>query len=358
MKTSIAKAIDAARAWWFNPQNDLALAADTPYYTAPRAAFELAKAGELLPAWLSDGNDVIISSGVNDRWLNELSAKMGITVNLWNRTTRDFRPEPWGWSTAARTFFVHSGFDKELCPTDSQLKRFRELSGRAYAQTLDSIIFPDQYKKRVVRSEDDIANFLAETNGIVVKTPWSCSGRGVTFFDSQHFTEASKRIKSIIKSYGYTTVEPMMANPFEFGLLFYFDGKKADFQGLSRTVSASAGKYAGNIIATQSEHRAVIDHEAGKTGFTEGLIHKCSQAISMIFSSEYVGPIGLDFLISQRNIHLSEHNLRYTMGFVANGLSVKSGVTGVLSVKEANHKPVDGEICLTTPGTQLQFIIS
>ncbi|MDE6301182.1 MAG: hypothetical protein K2M19_05660 [Muribaculaceae bacterium] len=355
MKRNTGK--DTERLWWFNPQNDLALAADTPYYTPPKAAAELARAGELLPMWLAAEKDMIQTNGVNAHWLDTLSERTGVSVNLWNRSTESLRPTPWGWSAAARTHFIQSGFEDKQCPSDAELAEWRNLSGRATAENIDKHIFPETFKKRVVRAESDLDEILAGNGDVVIKTPWSCSGRGVSFHDGRRGAEIRSRVNSIIRSYGYATVEPKIAVQLEFGLLFEYDGEEARLYGLSRTISGPGGKYSGNVVETPAVHKAVIDNMAGEDGFTDTLASKAARAIAETLGDAYHGPIGLDFILGDGEVHLCEHNLRYTMGFVCAGIYEKTGLKGLLTVEKASTGLNSSDISLTQPGTELQFVL-
>ncbi len=343
------------RAWWFNPQNDLALAASTPYYTAPKGAMALARAGELLPIFLSDPKDCIITGGVNARWLADLSSKLNLNINLWNRDTRSFRPTPWGWSAAAVSHFIQLGFDASDCPDAEKINYWRELSGRRTVELLDKLIFPDSYRSRVVSQPDAIIEVLGSYGSVALKIPWSCSGRGVFFYDNAHREAAVKKASEIISTYGYATVEPRLERPTEFGLLFDHTPGSTDFRGISRTLTSHNGKYLGSIVAPSDEHINAIDTAIGTPGFCGSLIERTTKAVETVLGNKYYGPIGLDFLISQGDAYLAEHNLRFTMGFVADGVHKLTGSQGILTVHQSNIPAAQDAIVLTQPGCDMRF---
>lgn len=354
MKRSTARATE--RLWWFNPWNDLALAAGVAYFTPPKGAAALGAAGALLPMWLADEGDMVLAGGVNARWLDSLTERLATPVRLWDHRTEGVAPAPWGWSAAAVQYFLHSGFDAALMPGESELASWRTLSGRAGAERLDSLIFPDTFAPRVVTDVVRLADRLTDYDGVVVKTPWSCSGRGVAFYKPGQMSEALEKARAIINAYGYAVVEPLLNVSQEFGLLFDYAPGNVKFRGFSCTVSGAGGKYVGNIIAPGQEHFRAVSEAVGGQAVVEGLVGRSAAALAEVFGDVYSGPVGLDFLVGDGRVHLAEHNLRYTMGFVAAGFHDKTRQSGLLSVARADSPLGSDEISLTSPGTTLRFV--
>ena len=70
----------------FNPENDLALAANLDHYTPPKAAVDLRRSGALLPMWYADAGDRVLCHGVNARWFDTVRTAFGIDVDVFNHT--------------------------------------------------------------------------------------------------------------------------------------------------------------------------------------------------------------------------------------------------------------------------------
>lgn len=64
---------------YFFPENDLALARDIARYTAPPAAVRLRRAGSTLPFFYGNEGAMVLSEGVDARWLGRLRDTLDIS---------------------------------------------------------------------------------------------------------------------------------------------------------------------------------------------------------------------------------------------------------------------------------------
>lgn len=365
----------------FNPENDIALAAAMSNFTPPRAALDLRQAGEMLPLWYADDNDLILSNGVNASWLERIQNQFGITADVYNRyPTSDLQAAPWGWSLAARKSFLDEGFMADILPSDSKLETYRRLSHRrtaaVVAQRLNDVL---GFKIAAPALEfDDIGqlkDYVYGNRSLVIKSPWSSSGRGVFFTEKLTPEEVLRRCEGIIRRQGSVMVEHAYRRINDFAMLFEIRQHKASFVGYSVFSTADDGTYCGNMLAdddTLSRHLAKLYPSAQLLGVREALV----AALDEFISSFYDGPVGVDMLFyinENGEVELDavvEINLRMTMGFVAHSLSERFLYPGSVgryyltrhntmdsdSVEIADHRLVSGRINLTPPGAQFCFL--
>lgn len=345
--------------WLFYPENDIALAQNIAGFTPPPAAAELQRACEILPIWMADDSDRIICNGINDKWLTGIQASFDIKADIWNHNDYTLKPNPWGWSKASRRIFINNGFPTESLPDDDALETWRQLSHRRTAAKLSHYL-KENSVFRIWPAAEEVSDIpllrdiIERRHQVVIKSPWSSSGRGVSIADSVHIDEAVRRASGTIKRQGSVMVEQYARERNEFALLYYCKDGKTEFRGLSlfRTSHTSLG-YEGNIVASQDFLRSEISVHM-EPDVLDRLIACVCDAIDRHIATQYSGPVGIDIMTTgidgEHYIHIMEANLRYTMGFVALGLARFASSPGVFQISKgaipACDKPlvVDGKL--------------
>lgn len=290
----------------FNPENDLALAAGTANFTPPKSVVAFRTALAALPAWLADPGDNIVAPGVSRQWLRESGLKVGLD--------REGIPSPWGWSANAIMQFRRLG----ICGPFPDTDHLRALSHRRTALRLHQALqgrlpYPLPPAPQEIT---DVAD-LPPTDRIVLKSPWSCSGRGVV--DCEGMTEANirRRAEDSIRRQGSVMVEPKLRKIRDFAMLF----RNGQYLGLSLFLTSGTA-YTGNVVAPQPELAAML----GAPRLAE-----TAEAVSRALPQDYEGPLGVDMMLyeapdgSQLICPTVEVNLRLTMGFVALALAERLG---------------------------------
>ena len=89
-----------AKIWFFNPDNDVALAADPrARFTPPAAALELRRSGALLPMWwAAEGDEVLVESDAALAGARELQRRFDLKGRAVRRSEGGCEASPWGWS--------------------------------------------------------------------------------------------------------------------------------------------------------------------------------------------------------------------------------------------------------------------
>ena len=107
--------------------------------------------------------------------------------------------------------------------------------------------------------QDEVCQMLQKHHQIVVKAPWSSSGRGVRFIDGEISSYHEGWIRNVILHQGSVIVEPYYHKVKDFGMEFYSDGKgNVTYLGLS-LFQTKNGAYTGNIIAPEEEKQGMIN---------------------------------------------------------------------------------------------------
>ena len=307
----------------YNPDNDLALAANLDNYTPPKAGMRMRQAGALLPVWYGDSGDRVVCYGVNAEWFDRKSREFRHDVELHDHLPNTLEPSPWGWSRAARTVLAREGCDWDSLPTDRQLDELRELSHRAtasriarrIAQLLPDVPFPDPAEQ--VTSPDEARELMKRWGHIYVKAPWSGSGRGV-ISSMVNTKSALRQCANFISSQGSAMVEPAMERAADFALLFICEGGKARFIGTSIFTNDSQDHYASNLLAPEAVRRASVERNL-PNGILDTLCEAATQAVDEILAPIHDGVLGIDMLVTPKGmVHPAvEVNLRKTMGYAA-----------------------------------------
>ena len=354
------------RLLYFNPENDLALAANDAHYTPPASALQMATDLQRLPLrWaqpddlilLRDGSFMDVHGTVVDRktFNSQLSTfNFQLSARPWSlHTWRTFNSHddllclPWGWSPLTVNDFLRAGVPPSLLPTDDEMQAFRTLSGRATAADvlcrLHERLASGGYAASVV-GEAHVCHTMEEArqwHGLwgdtMFKQPWSGSGRGLLPAHNGELTSKNEAwIARTLRLQGYVMAEPLYERRHDFALEFWrhADGS-VTFEGLSLFMTTAGGVYAGNIIDSEEGKRRRLAHWADLK-LIDVLTAMLEDELAALPPTFYVGPLGVDLMLvaphpsiinhqsSIINHHSSfllhpcvEINFRLTMGWLA-----------------------------------------
>ena len=325
----------------FNPSHDEALAAASPYYYPSKIARQLSADWALLPLMWAEEGDVIYcpdEAGEVAEMCADLADERGVEVvkkkdmkpAFWERI---FRIEPWGWDALVRHQLAKWDAPQRLLPTDEQVENIRRLSARTTtARVLPELVkrlsacgIPVVGQSVIACNEEKVERLLSEHGRIVVKSLWSCSGRGVFTIEGQPTASDTGRIRKLLRTQGAVEVEPWYDGVMDLALEL---DAKADggvaCKGLSLFTTSPSGGYQANIVARQEALKARLFE---KFPFIENhfptLCSACEEVLTMVAGKTYEGPLGVDMMVvknNQRDLLLHpciEVNVRRTMGYVA-----------------------------------------
>ena len=342
--TFVEKRFFRMRIFIFNPEHDIALASNLEHFTAPHAGRELRHDLGFLPALWADADDYVLVDDVEAA--REAMRKLSITMkahvvdkdmifSVLDKSIGNATVNPWGWDLAMRNYMKRVGVSLSCLPSNAKLNIIREVSNRAWAS--EHLLAPLRGIDRTVglserlTDVDSVERFLNLHHRIVLKAPWSSSGRGIRYVaDSEQdglqanyglTLQLKGWVNNVIQRQGAVMAEPYYNKVLDFGMEFTSDGNgRVSYEGLSifHTVN---GAYTGNII----------DDEAHKSAWLcryipQSLLVKVRGRVESLLSEKlngvYAGPFGIDMMVVRVGNSLALHpcvelNLRMTMGFVA-----------------------------------------
>lgn len=308
----------------FNPENDLALAANSANYTPPAAAVRIRRAGALLPMWFAQTGDFILAPPEMESAAAEMREKYRLHGKIF--TSADIpeidRCVPWGWSAHTVRTFLNAGISGEILPDSQKIERLRTLSHRRTSIAILKTLAYGALPVEAFSVEEAIDAVSSFGGSAYLKFPWSGSGRGVFPVTAGSDSLVSLAAASVRRQ-GSVIIEPAYNSVTDFAMLFYCNGGKAEFHGLSMFKTLPGGAYSGNIIASQK-------YIAGSIGLAQTTLDSLrsglENALTVCVAHSYDGPVGVDMMVADKNeepiiVPCIEVNLRYTMGFVAQAIS-------------------------------------
>ena len=315
----------------FNPEHDIALASNLAHFTAPHAGRQLRADLGWLPALWAEGNDCVLVEhvGYAERSWNRLRSRIvrlqletGQRVNAPRFVERKDLPslditkvDPWGWDAAMVTDLRRWGVNPAVLPDDDLLAAYRQLSHRRTSSYLLPQLRIDGTvgESAECHTLQDVAACQQRWGQVVVKAPWSSSGRGVQFSVQPGW------VANIIEKQGSVLVEPYYNKVKDFGMEFNVDQQgRVTYLGLS-LFHTKNGAYIGNLLATEKAKRKLMERYLPLT-----LLDRIKELIvENAQVAGYQGPFGVDMMVVKGDwkgclLHpCVEINLRRTMGHVA-----------------------------------------
>ena len=357
----------------FNPEHDTALASGLANFTAPHAARQLRHDLGFLPAFWVERGDMILVDDVEraERSWQKLSFR---AATLFGREhLQQVMPEfvhsrrqlhiapgsniaPWGWNAALKAQLLRRGISERLLPTDDQIDTIRHFSHRRQAATLLPMLRAEGTVGESSACYDfgEVTILLQQHQRLVLKAPWSSSGRGLRFVSASDSllssTYLSGWFRNIVDSQGCVMAEPYYNKVKDFGMEFYSDGNGTiTYLGLS-LFHTQNGAYTGNLLATETKKRCLITRYIPDS-LLDVVRERICRFLAAAFGRIYRGPFGIDMMVvsahpSPITLHPSpfmlhpcvEINLRRTMGHVALALSpTDDDVMGVMRIEYTDN---------------------
>lgn len=304
---------------FFNPENDLALAANDAHYTPPASAIKMATDLQELPwSWARKGDCVLLRNGkIIDSRGQEVSPSQITEVR------------PWGWSPLVLTQLLNAGINEAILPSASEVQAFRNIASRATAaDVLNKVklqLAKDGFGDLLI-GEAIVCNTLEEAHNAhkrwrrtLFKQPWSGSGRGLCLSLGSCLIEKSVSwIQRTINQQGFVMAEPYYNKTLDLAMEFWrhADGR-VTYEGLSLFSTTKGGVYSGNLIASEEEKRYRLSAHVS-LDLIDATIKALCVELEKLDLGFYHGPIGVDQLTTHDAFQpCVEINFRNTMGWVA-----------------------------------------
>lgn len=338
--------------WIFNPENDIALSNNLLHFTPPRNALLLRRYGAMIMSWLADDDDYILSDAGAFYDINESGVDLtgtGIPKNLQTYSPRALTEIeqiiPWGWSKAIVGELQHLGLSNTLLPSMDTLEAIRQLSHRRSSIFINTRLKEFGFSANIPTEITDIKELepiLKNQTPIVIKSPWSSSGRGVLFSDDISIDQLIKLTTGILKNQCSVLVEPKLNGILDFAMLFNMDAGTAHYVGLSIFDTIGKGNYSGNLVADKP---TLLKHLTQYVPASKifALQSALSEILANLIGSTYNGICGIDMMIFRTPdgkydiAPCIELNLRHTMGYVAHRLAERLVVPGQTARMEISY---------------------
>ncbi|WP_421919246.1 hypothetical protein [Marinifilum sp.] len=330
----------------YNPTCEIAIANGTVSYMPNKMLSRFERDLDVLPMYFADENDVILVNQLPDRDFRNLIEAAGILLPNFKPfdeciQDKDFiisakeSLEPWGWSPRIHHIFKHL---KDSCQQEFKNRpnaywndKHKDLYSRKKAlEVLNH--FLNKADSNLYISKNQIAKVcysLAEIKGlietckqIVIKAPWSSSGRGLQVLRQSHLNDSIIQwINGTLDVQGYVMVEPLLNKKYDFSFQYHIDEKgKIEFRGNGYFKTNSNGQYDSNILGGMPKEMKEFLSDERMQKLSGGI----KQAlISCGIAQNYCGHLGIDcMLYSDQKGEMKvqpclEINLRYNMGTLA-----------------------------------------
>jgi len=304
----------------FNPENDMALASGSPYYMAPASAKKMAADLAMLPAWYAEaGSRVLLADVRQVEWMAK-GGRFALPVQGATEMSGDgVEVMPWGWSPA----LLHRlGVEP---PEWLDMAAVRRLSGRKTAVDL----LPKLRMENTVgesfwlTSVGEMDEFVSGYNKVLLKAPWSGSGKGIQPLSGQPDDNLKGWARRIIASQGGVVCEPYYNKVEDFAMEFLSSADGGvKFAGYSLFEADVRGIYKENWLASDEAIEKRLSGYVSREVLFE-VRRRIEAELSLLIGGVYQGYLGVDMMIVRMEgggyaVHpCVEVNLRMNMGVVA-----------------------------------------
>ena len=312
----------------FNPEHDLAIANNNENFQAPESATLLSSDLAQLPAWYADVDSLILCEQSFLPYTTPVGLKVATVPPYSEDVPSLCTVEPWGWDAAVRKQLITLGVSPIVLPTLDQIETYRNIAHRrtsaaAMQYIIDQTDNVDLFPTPAVELTSAVAlhRFAAQHNEIVLKSPWSGSGKGVFWSRGELTQSLSGWCNRILEKQGSVMGEVAMDRIQDFAMEYRTRAGKTYFAGYSLFVTEGSGIYRGNRMMSNE----MIEHELSRwvsVDILHWIQHTMFDFIDQNIAPQYEGYVGVDMFIyrSGGNICINpavEINLRMTMGMVA-----------------------------------------
>lgn len=333
----------AGELFYFNPTCEMAIANGTATYTPPKHLEKFRNDLSILPIYFGDAQDVVlIDSTVPSYFLDDLKNlgwDLPLVVNRSEDISTDLLPlqkfSPWGWSPAVvrkmqpfSSLLGESDKSRQVLRWDEGYKiMMSRLTGQKLSQLVKSLLLPEGYISipEVALQVDSMSQLIQMeremTTPILLKTPWSASGRGLFKIRSRNENVVeSNWIKSKFKQQGFLMAEPFLNKIQDLSFHFKKEFGRVVFLGTTFFKSESDGRFMGCYIGIPEIDISDIFPLRGVVEQASNLLETSLCSLEEI--EDYNGYIGVDALLfyddlGEVKLHpCIEVNLRYTMGLL------------------------------------------
>ena len=233
---------------------------------------------------------------------------------------------PWGWDPALVNYWLKNGVCETYLPDTNQLSSIRSLSGRQQCVKVLAGFKGWNLvcgEASVCTTLDEVKNFLSIHTDVILKAPWSGSGRGLTRTSLGTWNANLEGwVRRIFRTQGFVMAEPIYNKVLDFAMEFHVNSlHQLSFVGYSLFETDSHGNYKGNVLMSNKRIISKLTPYVS-AGLIERVKAQLLSSLSSLLGTEYTGYFGVDMMVCEVDglycIHpCVEINLRMNMGLVA-----------------------------------------
>jgi hypothetical protein len=301
---------------YFNPGHETAVLNASKYYRPPRIVAKMQEDLALLPKWYAPPGSYVFTG-------------QKVQGDLLPSTFHHSPVEFWGISPQSVHYFEMLNKQNGLQLQIPEWKdEYRFLGSRFAAQKalaslmdvipeIDRTILPQFYSDL-----EDLENAIIPAPAIL-KSPYSCSGRGLLWISQGKLLQSEKQIiRGMLKKQCQVSLEKALDKRLDFSMHFETtQKKKTRFIGYSVFQTNAKGAYESSLLANQGILEKQITDLINKQ-----LLQKVHELLTGIlhemYTPYYIGNIGVDMMVyfsgNQFLLHpCVEINMRKSMGYLA-----------------------------------------
>jgi hypothetical protein len=332
----------------FNPTCEYAVANGNPSWQPNQLLQKMEDDLETLPLFFAKVEDyLLLKNNPSDEYLHSLR-KLGITVPNFITQKNAFVDNkflslplnkliPWGWSPVVHKLFspLKSNCSRNFLdsPVSNWKPEHKNLFSKGFARSIQKIItseYPterflsDKLLTQICTSREEIEILLNRWGKLMVKAPWSSSGRGLqAITKSPIHQKVWEKLLGFVNEQGYVIVEPFLNKVLDLGFLFELKNGKISYLGTSNFSTNKKGQYQGNYLngLPDNLNKEIISFAKFIPGKIIQPLIKTIEASDL--AKYYEGNFGIDTLIFlDENSELKinpclEINVRQSMGLLS-----------------------------------------
>lgn len=340
----------------FNPWHDMALANFTPYFKVSSEIIRMSDDLSSLPVWYAPDDALIMISDRNrvesfisqvypfrkldgSRFLENCCIPCGIV--------------PWGWNPALVRMLNGLGIDSRFLPNDEELEKIRFLSSRQRCVDVLSVLSSVDGtcgKAFFCSSMDEVRNHLQANGKLILKAPWSGSGRGLCRVSPDVWNANTEGwVSRILRTQGCVMAEPIYNKVCDFAMEFYSSSSgEVSFAGYSLFETDEFGNYKQNVLMSDSN---IESHLLSYNISVDTLNKVRGQLVDILgrmVAGNFTGYFGVDMMICNQDGNILLHpcveiNMRMNMGVVSRIIFDRYLCSSSYGIFLIEHYNADGE---------------
>jgi len=332
----------------FNPTCEYAVANGLASWQPNRLLQKMEEDLGMLPLFFARPSDVVLVKKIPPADYQEALEKIGIAPPRFIQISEIAKNDtflnepknrllPWGWSPAAHRLLepLKLSCSKEFqrSPVANWKPEYRKIYSKKFALGIlkellpllpaDKIL-PPRLIPQVCTTKPEIETLIRKWGKVMVKAPWSSSGRGLQRVTKTPVVEKVwEKVLGIISDQGYAITEPLLNKVLDMALEFELIKGKVNFLGISRFLTDAKGQYQGNFLNGWPDN---MDLETVK--FAEKLPEMIIKPLLTVLENSllpkfYEGKFGVDTLIfrdEKNDLRVNpclEINVKQNMGLLS-----------------------------------------